>query len=162
MNIVRDTRAFTMVELLITITIIAIIAAFAIPNLIEARKNSNEATAISSLKAIQTAQTMYQQSDKDQNLSFDFGSLLQLSTTTVLDTVLGTGRRTGYDFAVQASATTPEFLWFATANPSLPRNTGDRYFCTNHRGVLFYTLTHAIPMNNTTCDQPPGTLLLVR
>jgi prepilin-type N-terminal cleavage/methylation domain-containing protein len=156
----RTTRAFTMVELLVTVSIIAIIAALAIPNLIEARKNSNEATAISSLKAIQTAQTMYQQADKDQNL--DFGSLQQLSNTTMLDTVIGTGRRTGYDFACQPSVSTPEFLWFATANPALPRNTGDRYFCTNHRGVLYYTLTSSIPMNNTSCDVPPGTLQLVR
>jgi prepilin-type N-terminal cleavage/methylation domain-containing protein len=42
---------FTLIELMIVIAIIAIIAAIAIPNLLESRISSNEAAAASSLKA---------------------------------------------------------------------------------------------------------------
>ena len=44
--------------LMIVIAIIAIIAAIAIPNLIEARKGSNEAAAIGALRTLTTAQAM--------------------------------------------------------------------------------------------------------
>ena len=47
---------FTLIELMIVIAIIAIIAAIAIPNLLEARKHGNEAAVSGSLRTLATAQ----------------------------------------------------------------------------------------------------------
>lgn len=157
----RTTRAFTLIELMIAIVIIAIIAAIAIPNIVSARKNANESAAIGHLKTIANTQNMFRESDKELDGEYDFGTLLELSDTTLIDGTLGSGSRTGYHYATGAGSVNRGFLWFATANPALPTKSGDRYFCTNQRGQIFYTTSFLIPLNTTDCEMPPG-LLLVR
>jgi type IV pilus assembly protein PilA len=58
-NRVDDPRGFSLIELLIVIAIILIIAAIAIPNLIQARISANEAAAASSIRTITTAAVVY-------------------------------------------------------------------------------------------------------
>ncbi len=52
----RDTSGFTLTELMIVVAIIAIICSVAIPKLLSARLAANEATAISTLRLLSTAQ----------------------------------------------------------------------------------------------------------
>ena len=59
----RIHRGFTIIELMIVVTIIAIIASIAIPNLLQARMASNETACIATLKAIATAQAQFRRLD---------------------------------------------------------------------------------------------------
>ena len=55
----RSQKGFSLIELLIVVAIILIIAAIAIPNLIKARMQANEASAVASIHALNTAEMSY-------------------------------------------------------------------------------------------------------
>ncbi len=55
----RKQAGFSLIELLIVVAIILIISAIALPNLIVARMSANEASAVQSLRTIQSAETAY-------------------------------------------------------------------------------------------------------
>jgi prepilin-type N-terminal cleavage/methylation domain-containing protein len=147
----RLSGAFTLVELMIVIAIIAILAAMATPNLISARKAANEASAIGALKAVSSSQAIYREGDKERDGNLDYGMLTELSNTTLVDEVLGKGTKSGYFFSCTYSYAQSEFLWFAVSNPMVPRSSGDRYFETNVTGVMYYTTGGRLALDTNTC-----------
>ena len=134
-------QGFTLIELMIVVAIIAIIAAIAIPSLLNARKAGNEASAISSLRTLTTVNEQYR-----TRFQAYAGSLANLSAESYIDSVLGSGTKSGYLFTYSGSTNT----WTCTGSPTTAGTTGDRYFFVDQTGVIRFSST-----GTATSTSPP-------
>ncbi len=68
----RPERGFTLVELMVAVSVIAVIAAIAVPSLLRARIGANESSAVGALRAIISAESIFHSKDSDRNTVADY------------------------------------------------------------------------------------------
>ena len=138
-------KGFSLIELLIVVAIILIIAAIAIPNLLRARIAANEASAVSAIRTINTAEVTYSTGFPTTgyagtlpNLGGATPCVPAIATACLIDSVLAGGTKSGYTFAaVGANAVNGvNTTYTAGASPVTFNQSGVRNFCSNEDGVL--------------------------
>jgi len=164
----RKSRGFSLIELLIVVAIILIIAAIAIPDLLKSRQAAQQASAVGSLRTINTSEVTYS-STYTLGFSYKLGALDNPDSVTVatasdallIDSVLGSGIKSAYGFSYWASAV-PAGSTIACANPPTQSNAttsvnvtayginASPILCTDGNGNYYFTdQSGVIRMNNT-------------
>jgi len=133
----RNRHGFTLVEIMIVVAIISLLAAIAIPNLLRARHNANEAAAMAALRTISTACESYRAAQTPTSYP---ATLAVLSTEVPPYIDAGLAGATGAGTAKQGYFYT--FVWVTanqytcTASPAVSGTTGTRVFFVDESGVI--------------------------
>ena len=138
-------KGFSLIELLIVVTIILIIAAIAIPNLMRSKIQANETAAVGALKALTESALLYSNSygGFPHTLSdlgpASGGTAATSAASDLIDSVLAGGVKSGYRFTYVAGATDPSgnvLSYTITATPVAPGSSGQRSFFTDQSGTI--------------------------
>jgi type IV pilus assembly protein PilA len=137
-------QGFSLIELLVVVAVILIIVAIAIPNFIQSKMRANEAAAVQNLRNITTAEVIYSTTyaigySADLPSLAGNGTVLNQSNAELIDEVLGTGKKSGYQYTYVAQTTDSQgnvTSYTINADPIVPNYSGIRHFYADQAAVI--------------------------
>jgi type IV pilus assembly protein PilA len=146
----RDDAGFTLMELLIVISIMLILMLIAIPNMLNLKATANETSAKQSLRAIQMAETQYMTNFPANGYACSLAALggnassgaPNPQSAQLLQGDLAGGQKAGYSFSIVNCQKAPgaqqdDFVSYeVTAVPQVIGKTGHSGYCLDMSGEI--------------------------
>ncbi|MFH1853862.1 MAG: type II secretion system protein [Candidatus Omnitrophota bacterium] len=133
----RHKHGFTLVEIMIVVAIISLLAAIAIPNLLRARHNANEAASIAALRTVSTACESFRSAQTPTTYPANLAALGSAAPPYIDGSLAGATAaataKQGY-FYTYALINANQFT--CTASPAVSGTTGTRIFFVDESGVI--------------------------
>lgn len=128
-------KAFTLIEIMVVVTIVSLLAALSISMMLRNRITTNEIVAITSCKTIVSACQSYFSSNIPHSYPPDLATLGVTGPLgpSYIDTSLASGVKAGYAYTY--SLTSP-VSFTVNADPQFPGRTGNRYFYSDETGRI--------------------------
>jgi prepilin-type N-terminal cleavage/methylation domain-containing protein len=130
-------KGFSLVELLIVVLILGIIAQMAIPHLMQSKLAANEASAITTVRSVLNAETLYVTTAGAGR----YGDMTALVSGMLVDTVVGSSTKDGYVFSISLGAGNISFG--LSARPTGYNTSGIRSFFADETAVIRYTTANS-------------------
>ena len=125
---------FTLIEIMVVVSILALLAAIAIPMMLRNQLNANETIAISSCKTIVSACHSYYAYSMPRTYPASLSVLAdEIEGPAYIDSKLASGVKSGYGFTY--TRTSP-VSFTVNADPQFPGRTGNRYFYADETGRI--------------------------
>jgi type IV pilus assembly protein PilA len=160
---------FTLVELLIVVAVIGIVSAISVPAMLRARRSGNEASAIGSLRALNSAESSYAAVAGKGGFSPTLATLASACPGSAVgfispDLATDPSTKSGYTITMAAGTSSSpgptdcngvgtETAYYVTAIPVSAGVSGMRGFASTAAGTIFFDQTGLAP---TEAQMAPG------
>ena len=140
---------FSLIELLIVVAVILVIAAIAIPNLLRSRMAANEASAVASLRSINTSDVIYQSTYASSYaptlIALSDGGIPtnclppavpSATSSCLIDPSLASGTKGGYTFTYNPVSAGSTVSSYSVNGDPTSVGSGQRHFFTDQNLVI--------------------------
>jgi type IV pilus assembly protein PilA len=139
----KNQKGFSLIELLLVVAVILIISAIAVPSFLRSRMRANEASAVASIRTIDTGAVTYSVAYPNVGFPAQLDMLggaepctASPASACLIDDAIAQGAKGGYAFVWTGDGATPSVSYTVTGTPQAPGSSGQSMYCSDQTDVI--------------------------